>query len=149
MFGRDEQALFKAGSRRSVITITRVLEYNPHTFSTKGKTVSNMKNLNVALIRVLQFAVFVLFTFMVLVYFGTLLLIPLDALAAVIGLLNVVGVPGVLATVIAVPLIGYLGWTIYRIPDLCKTLVDIGVDLVLMGQSRVKRFDQIVADVKG
>lgn len=108
-----------------------------------------MKNVNVALVRVLQFAVFVLFTFMVLVYFGTLLLIPLDALAAVIGLLNVVGIPGVLATVIAVPLIGYLGWRIYKIPELCKTLVDIGVDLVLMGQNRIKQFDQIIIAVKG
>lgn len=108
-----------------------------------------MKKINVALVRVLQFAVFVLFTFMVLVYFGALLLIPLDALAGAIALLHFIGLPGAMATVIAAPVIAYLIWIIYKTPDLCRTLVNIGVDLVLMGKDRIKRFDEIILSVRG
>ena len=48
-----------------------------------------MKNLSLAMVRLSQFVVFVLFTFMVLVYFGTLILLPLDVVVLISKLLCV------------------------------------------------------------
>ncbi len=106
-----------------------------------------MKKLNIALVRVLQFVVFVLFTFIVLVYFGTLVLIPLDLVAKIIGILTMVGLPGVMATLLAIPVVGYLGYLISKIPGLLSTLLDIGFELAIIGQSRVQDFNEIVASL--
>lgn len=108
-----------------------------------------MKKLNIALVRVLQFVVFVLFTFIVLVYFGTLLLIPLDLVSQLVGILTAVGFPGVLATLIAIPIVGYLGFLIFKIPGLLSTLLEIGFELAIIGQSRVQDFNEIVASLNG
>ena len=108
-----------------------------------------MKNVNVALVRLLQFVVFVVFTFVVLVYFGALLLLPLDALALLIKLMTAFGLNGLIATLIGVPVIGYLGLVVYKTPGLVKMLIDIGLDLVNAGKSRVEEFNKIVDAVKG
>ena len=47
-----------------------------------------MKKVNVALVRLLQFVVFVLFTFMVIAYFAAMVLLPLDAIALLIKLME-------------------------------------------------------------
>ena len=104
-----------------------------------------MNKVNVALVRVFQFVVFLLFTFMVLVYFGTLILIPLDALAQLINILTLVGLPGVVSTLIAIPVVGYLGYLIVKIPGLLAALFEIGFELAIVGQSRVQDFNEIVA----
>lgn len=106
-----------------------------------------MKKLNVALVRVFQFVVFLLFTFMVLVYFGTLILIPLDAVVQLVGLLTLVGLPGVVSTMIAIPVVGYLGYLIFKIPGLLAVLIEIGFELAIIGNSRVQDFNEIVASL--
>ncbi len=108
-----------------------------------------MKKVNVALVRLLQFVVFVFFIFMVLAYFGVLLLIPLDALSLLIKLLTAVGFNGVIAALIAVPVVAYLGMIIYKTPLLLKMLLDIGMDLVNTGKSRVDEFIKLADTVKG
>jgi uncharacterized membrane protein YhaH (DUF805 family) len=108
-----------------------------------------MKNVNVALVRLLQFVVFAVFTFMVLVYFGALLLVPLDALALFIKLMTAFGLNGFIAALIGVPVIGYLGLIVYRTPGLVKMLIDIGLDLVNAGKNRIEEFNKIVEAVKG
>jgi uncharacterized membrane protein YhaH (DUF805 family) len=108
-----------------------------------------MKNVNVALVRLLQFVVFAVFTFMVLVYYGVLLLVPLDALALFIKLMTAFGLNGFIAALIGVPVIGYLGLIVYRTPGLVKMLIDIGLDLVNAGKNRIEEFNKIVEAVKG
>lgn len=108
-----------------------------------------MKNVNVGLVRLLQFVVFVLFTFMVLTYFGALLLLPLDAVALLIKLMTTFGLNGFIAAFIAVPVVGYLGFSAYKIPGLGKILIDTGVDLVNAGKSRVDALGKIAETVKG
>jgi uncharacterized membrane protein YhaH (DUF805 family) len=108
-----------------------------------------MKNVNVALVRLLQFVVFAVFTFMVLVYYGALLLVPLDALALFIKLMTAFGLNGFIAALIGVPVIGYLGLIVYRTPGLVKMLIDIGLDLVKTGKNRIEEFNKIVEAVKG
>ncbi|MEF3074702.1 hypothetical protein V2P20_06670 [Methylobacter sp. Wu1] len=107
-----------------------------------------MKNINVALVRLLQFVVFVLFTFMVLAYFGAMVLLPLDAIALLIKLMSAIGLNGFIAAFIAVPVVGYLAMVVYKIPGLGKMVVDTGVDLVTTGKSRVEAFNEIANSVK-
>jgi hypothetical protein len=108
-----------------------------------------MKNVNVALVRLLQFLIFAVFTFMVLIYFGALILLPLDMVALLIKLLGVFGLNGFIAAFIAVPLIGYLCLTVYKTPELVKMLIDIGLDLVNTAKQRVEGFNKIAETVKG
>ena len=108
-----------------------------------------MNRVDFALVRVLQFCVFALFTFMVLVYFGTLLLLPLSLLVQLIRIFDFVGIPGVVSTLIAVPALVYVGYLISKIPGLTRMMADIGVELVTLGQTRVQGFDSILSTLKG
>ena len=107
-----------------------------------------MKKINVALVRLLQFVVFVAFTFMVLAYFGALVLMPLDAIVLVVKLLSLFGLSTLIATIIALPIVGYLGMMVYKTPDLMKLLVDIGMDLVKTAKTRVEAFNPIAESMK-
>lgn len=108
-----------------------------------------MKKINVALVRLLQFVVFVLFTFMVVAYFGAMVLLPLDAIALLIKLMGVVGLHGFIGALIAIPAVGYLCLIVYRTPGLCQMVIDTGVDLMKTGKTRVEAFNEIASTVKG
>ena len=107
-----------------------------------------MKKVNVALVSLLQFVVFVLFTFFVIAYFGAIVLLPLDAIALLIKFLGVIGLHGFIGALIAIPVIGYLCLIVYKIPGLGKMVVDNGVELVKTGKVKVDAFNEIVATVK-
>ncbi|KJV05598.1 hypothetical protein [Methylocucumis oryzae] len=108
-----------------------------------------MKKVNIALIRLLQFVVFVLFTFIVTAYFGAMVLLPLDAIALLSKLFTAVGIHGLVSALIAIPVVGYLCLIVYKTPELCKMVIDTGVDLVKTGKARVEAFNEIVTAVKG
>lgn len=110
---------------------------------------SYMKKVNVALVRLLQFVVFVLFTFMVIAYFGAMILLPLDAVSLLIKLMSLVGIHGFIGAVIAVPVVAYLCLIVYRTPELCKMIIDTGMDLVKTGKTKVEAFNEIASAVKG
>ncbi len=107
-----------------------------------------MKKVNVALVRLLQFVVFVVSIFMVIVYFGAMVLLPLDAVVLLIKLMGVVGLNGFIAAFIAIPAVGYLALMVYKTPGLCKMLVDIGVDMIKAGKTRVEAFNEIAGTIK-
>lgn len=107
-----------------------------------------MKKINIALVRVLQFLVFALFTFMVLVYFGAIVLLPLDLVAFLIKLLGFIGFNGFIGALVAVPAVGYLGLMAYKTPGLTQMLIDTGLDLVNTGKSRVEAFNPILENIK-
>jgi hypothetical protein len=108
-----------------------------------------MKKINIALVRLLQFIVFTLFTFMVIAYFGAIILLPLDAISLLIKLLGLVGLHGFISALVAIPIVAYLGMMVYRTPDLCKMIVDTGLELVQTGKTKVEGFNTIAAAVKG
>jgi hypothetical protein len=93
---------------------------------------------------VFKFVTFVLFTFMVLVYFGLLLLLPLDILAQLIKILSAIGLPTLIAAALSVGAVGYLGYTVYRMPELYRLVLDIGMELVSFGRAQLKRFDPLI-----
>ena len=107
-----------------------------------------MKKVNVALVRLFQFVVFVFFTFMVLAYFGAMVLVPLDLVVLIIKVLSVVGLGGIIGGGIAVVIVGYLCFIVYKTPDLVKMIIDTGLDLVSTGKSRVEAFNAIAETVK-
>jgi len=107
-----------------------------------------MKKVNVALVRLLQFVVFVQFTFIVIVYFGAMVLLPLDAIALLIKLMGAIGLHGFIGALISIPLVGYLCFIVYKTPNLCKMIVDNGIELVKTGKSKVEGFNEIIESVK-
>lgn len=107
-----------------------------------------MKNLNVALIRLLQFVVFVLFTFIVLVYFGTMILLPLDIIVMISDALAVLGFGTLFGAIVALPVVVYLGKIVYTTPGLVQMIVDNGIDLVNMGKDRVAAFNKLIDAAK-
>jgi len=107
-----------------------------------------MNKVNVALVRLLQFVVFVVFTFIVLAYFGAMVLLPLDLVALIVKLLSVVGLNGFIAAVIAIPVVGYLCLIVYKTPGLTQMIVETGVELVKTGKTKIDGFNQIANAVK-
>ncbi|MDD5214125.1 MAG: hypothetical protein PHQ03_01125 [Methylococcales bacterium] len=108
----------------------------------------NKVKVNVALIRLFQFVIFVLFTFMVLAYTFALILLPLDAVVMLIKVLSIVGLGGIIGAIIAVPAVAYLGLQVYKIPGLTDLLIEIAVDLVNTGKARIDAFNKIIETVK-
>jgi hypothetical protein len=100
------------------------------------------------LAKVLKFFTFVLFMFMVLVYFGFLLLLPLDVLTQVIRIFSAIGLPTVIAAALGIGAVGYLGYQIYLMPKLWGLVVDIGMELIAFGQNQLRRFDPLIEDSK-
>lgn len=109
----------------------------------------NMKKVNVAVVRLIQFVVFVVFTFIVMAYFGAIILLPLDAISLLIKLMGVVGLHGFIGALIAVPAVGYLVLMAYKTPGLSKIIIETGLDLVATGKAKVEAFNAIASDVKG
>lgn len=107
-----------------------------------------MKNLNLALIRLIQFVVFALFTFIVLVYFGALILLPLDIVVLVSKFLHVFGIGTLFGAIVAVPAVAYLGKIVYTTPGLIQMLIDNGIDLVNLGKERVGAFNKLAEAAK-
>ena len=108
-----------------------------------------MKKLNLALVRLIQFVVFTVFVFVVITYFGAMLLLPLDAVAALVKLLGAIGINGFIAAFVAIPAVGYLCLMIYKTPGLVQMIIDTGLDLVKTGKAKVDAFNEIAAAVKG
>lgn len=107
-----------------------------------------MKNLNVALVRLLQFVVFVLFTFIVLVYFGTMILLPLDIVVLISKFLGLLGIGTLFGTIVAVPVVAYLGKIVYGTPGLIAMIVENGIDLANIGKQRVEAFNKFAEAAK-
>ncbi len=107
-----------------------------------------MNKVNVALVRLLQFVVFVIFTFMVLAYFGAMILVPLDLVVLILKIFGLVGLGGVIGAAISVAIVSYLGMIVYKTPDLIKTIVDTGLGIVSTGKERVEAFNKIAENIK-
>lgn len=104
-----------------------------------------MKNLNVAVVRFLQFVVFVLFTFIVMVYFGALVLLPLDLVVLLTKFLDSLGFGSLFGAIVAVPVVAYLGKVVYQTPGLVPMLIENGMDLASTGKQRVDAFNKLAA----
>ena len=91
-----------------------------------------------------QFVVFVLFTFIVLVYFGTLILLPLDVVVLISKLLG----GSLIGAIVALPVVAYLGKVVYSTPGLVALLIETGLELVNTGKQKVAAFGALAESVK-
>jgi hypothetical protein len=107
-----------------------------------------MKKLNVVVVRFIQFVVFVLSTFIVLVYFGTLVLLPLDLVVLLTKFLGVLGIGSLFGAILAVPAVAFLGQIVYKTPGLIQLLIDNGLDLASSGKQRVDAFNKLAEAAK-
>ncbi len=109
----------------------------------------NKVKINVALVRLFQFVVFVLFTFMVMAYSFAMILLPLDAIVMLIKFLSLFGISPIIGAFVAIPVVGYLGMIVYKTPLLCQLIIETGTDLVNTGKARIEAFNKIIDTVKG
>jgi len=100
--------------------------------------------LDQSLVKVFKFVTFVFFTFTSLLYFGILLLLPLDILFQVVRIFHAIGLPTILSGAIGVGALAYLGLAISKMPEFCGLVMDIGKQLIAFGHQQIKRWDDLV-----
>jgi hypothetical protein len=76
-----------------------------------------------------------------------MILLPLDLVALLIKLLGLFGLSSLIAALIAIPVIGYLSFSAYKIPGLGKMIIDTGIDLINIGKARVEAFNEIAENI--
>ncbi|HFD13147.1 MAG TPA: hypothetical protein ENJ32_11875 [Crenotrichaceae bacterium] len=109
-----------------------------------------MKQINIDLIfiRFFQFILFAVFVFIVLVYFATLLLIPLDLLFQLQRVLVFIGIPAVLSVIATGALVTYAGFYLWKKPELWRFLLDTGMSLFNFAVEQVKSMEQMAIAAK-
>lgn len=107
-----------------------------------------MKNINVALVRLIQFVTFVFFTFMVIFYFSMMVMIPLAALDLVKDILGLFGIGSFIGVIVGLPVVGYLCKVAYDIPALRAVISETGMELVKTGKAKIDAFNDIAESVK-
>ena len=107
-----------------------------------------MDKVNLGLAKFLQLIVIVFFTFGLAVYFGSLLLIPLAILIGIVDILTAIGFNGIFATIVALPAVGWVCYTIYNIPGLFQALVDTGMKLYNLSIEQNKTFESITKGMR-
>ena len=107
-----------------------------------------MDKVNFGLAKFLQFIIIVFFAFVLAFYFGSLLLIPLAILIGVVDILTAIGINGILATILALPVVGWVCYVIYKIPNLFQALLDTGIKLYEVGTAQNKVFESISSSLK-
>ncbi len=112
------------------------------------KEIMKQVNIDLVLIRFFQFILFAVFIFIVMVYFGTLLLIPLDLLFQLQRVLVFVGVPAVISVLLTGGLVTYAGYTLWKKPELWGYLLDTGKTLFNFAVEQVKGMEQMANAAK-
>ncbi|QSA96643.1 hypothetical protein [Methylococcus sp. EFPC2] len=105
--------------------------------------------LNLLLAKVLQFVTFVFFTIAVLVYFGLLLMLALAVLWYVTRILTLFGLPALLAVLAGIAALTYVSLAVSRQPRLYRLLWDLGLELITLGKTQIKRFDPLIEEARG
>lgn len=107
-----------------------------------------MDKLNLGIAKLIQFFIIVFFAFILSFYFGSLLLIPLALLIAVIDILSAIGFNGIIATLFAIPIVLWIGFKIYSIESLFQTILETGIKIYRIGLSQNKIFEDITKKIK-
>jgi len=103
--------------------------------------------LNLILARTFQFVVSLLFITMVLFYAGALLMVPLAVLVYAIKIASLLA-PTVVAVIVGIAVLGYLGLRVYRMSELLNALLGIGSDLAAFGFKQNERFEPIIEQAR-
>ncbi len=105
-----------------------------------------MKTLDIALIRTLQFLVMVFFSFIVFLWYGCAVLLPLALWINLAEFFS--GALGPFSALLALVLVGALGYYLTKIPSLLSTFFATGVDLIKLATTNTKRVGAIATSIK-
>ncbi|MGZ8217636.1 hypothetical protein [Methylomagnum sp.] len=100
--------------------------------------------IDLILTKAFKFVTFVFFSFAMLVYFGILIIIPLDIMFHIARLLFSIGLPTPVAVAVGVGALAYIGHAIWKLPALSGLILDIGKELISFGHKQIERFDTVV-----
>lgn len=104
-----------------------------------------MASINVTIIRSFELFFFVLFTYLVLVYFGVVLLLPLALTVQLIRLLAFVfGDHGFLYAFIAVTAVTALAYRVFKMPLLWNAIMETGFALTGLGYDQIQRLEALI-----
>jgi hypothetical protein len=111
---------------------------------------THMKQLNIdlILIRFFQFILFAVFIFIVIVYFCTLLFIPLDLLFQLQRVLVFIGIPAVVSVLLTGGFVVYAGLTLKKKPEIWRYMLDTGTTLFNFAVEQVKGMEQMAIAAK-
>jgi len=96
----------------------------------------------------LQYLISLLFITMVLFYGSVLLIFPLAIMVYAIKIASLLA-PTVVAVIIGIAVLGWLGREVSRMPELLNAILGIGKDLAAFGFQQKERFDPIVEAARG
>ncbi len=116
--------------------------------SLKPQQTMKQINIDLILIRFFQFILFTVFVFIVIVYFTTLLLIPLDLMFQLQRVLVFIGIPAILSVLATTGLVAYAGYTLWKKPEIWRLLLDVGMSLFNMAVERVKEMEKMAIAAK-
>ena len=108
-----------------------------------------MTRLRIILVRFTQFIFLAFFTYVVLLYLGLLLLIPLAVFIHFYHLFEALGANGLLAGLFALAAVGGLGHVLSNLPELFGIIMDVGISLVDTAVNHIRRFSDVVDSLKG
>jgi hypothetical protein len=103
--------------------------------------------LNLFLAQTFQYLVSLLFITMVLFYGSVLLMVPLAVLFYAIKIASLLA-PTVVAVIIGVAVLGFLGLQVSRMNELLSVLLGVGSDLAAFGFKQKERFDPIIEQAR-
>ena len=103
--------------------------------------------LDLVLAKVFQFVVSVMFVTMVMVYFGMLLMVPLAVMWYAVKFTSIF-LPTILAVIIGIGVLGYLGLKVSKMTELLDVLLSIGIDFVEFGFKQKERFHPLIGDTQ-
>jgi hypothetical protein len=104
-------------------------------------------NIELTLLRFFQIILLAIFAFLVVVYFGALLLVPLDLVVQLTKVLMAVGIPAVVAVLASAGGVGYVGHLVWKL-GIHTFLINTGMMLFNLGRDSVKELDEIVNSAK-
>jgi len=107
-----------------------------------------MKKINVALVRLIQFAIFVFFTFLVISYSAFMVMIPLAVINVISDVLGLIGINTLIGAFLGAPAAAYLCKVVYDTPALSAIIVDTGVEFVKAGKAKVDAFNKVAESIK-
>lgn len=99
--------------------------------------------LNLILAQLFKFVVSLVFITSVLFYVGVIVMVPLAVLWYSIKIAGLI-LPTVLAVIVGIGVLGYLGLQVSRMQALVDAILGVGIDLVAFGFQQKERFEPIV-----
>jgi hypothetical protein len=107
-----------------------------------------VKNLNLAVVRFIQFGAIVFYSYILFIYVGALFLLPLAGIYHLYSILSFIGFNAFLAALFAIAMIASVIYLGYKIPNFFLVIRDSGLELANLGFNQVKKFSEIAEKIK-